>query len=94
MYDLLYGLWHLQQLGFNHGKFGPEFVAKTTTGFAILDDALYYQHDVIDLKKRKYWYLCPQAYECAIKKTRAGKNYNLTKSDVFALGLVLLESAI
>lgn len=69
-------------------------MAKTTTGFAVLDDPLYYQHDVIDLRKRKYWYLCPQAYESALKKQRAGKNYDLIKSDVFALGLVLLEAAI
>ena len=94
MYDLLYGLYHLQGLGFNHGKFGPEFVAKTTTGYAILDDPMYYQYDVIDLKKRKYWYLCPLAYKSAIQQQRAGKGYDLIKSDVFALGLVMLEAAI
>ena len=69
-------------------------MAKTTTGFAILDDALYYQYDIVDLKKRKYWYLCPRAYECAMKKQRAGRTYSLMKSDVFALGLVLLEASI
>ncbi len=94
MYDLIYGMHHLQQLGFNHGKFGPEFVAKTTTGYAILDDPVYYQYDVIDLKRRKYWYLCPSAYQCAITNQKAGKTYNLIKSDVFALGLVLLEASI
>lgn len=94
MYDIMYGMYHLQTLGYNHGKFGPEFVARTTTGYAILDDPMYYQYDVINLKRRKYWYLCPKAFECAMLKKKAGTNYDLVKSDVFAFGLVMLEAAI
>jgi hypothetical protein len=94
MYDIMYGMWHMQQMGYSHGKFGPEFIAKTTTGYAVIDDPMYYQYDVINLKKRKYWYLCPKAFTCAMNKKKAGKSYDLIKSDVFAFGLVMLEAAI
>lgn len=94
MYDLLHGFYHLQFLGFSHCKFGPEFVAKTTTGYAILDDPLHYPFDPIDLKKKKDWYLSPEAYKTALMGRKAGKDYSLVKADVFGLGLVILEAAI
>lgn len=93
MYDLMLGFYHLQSLGFSHCKFGPEFIAKTTTGYAILDDPVHYPYDPINLKKRKDWYLSPEAYKAALLGMKAGKTYSLIKSDVFSLGLVLLEAA-
>ena len=94
MYDLLQGFYHLQTLGFAHNRFGPEFVATTTTGFAILDDPMHYPFDVVNLKRRKEWYLSPEAYRAALLKQKAGKDYDLIKSDVFSFGLVLLEAGL
>ena len=40
LYDTLNGLYYLQKIGFEHGKFGPEWIAKTLSGYAIIEDPL------------------------------------------------------
>ena len=41
LYNMLYGLAHMTKLGLTHGKLGPEFLAKTTTGYAVMDDPFH-----------------------------------------------------
>ena len=38
LYNIIFGLAEMQKLGLNHGRFGPEFVAKTGHGYAIVED--------------------------------------------------------
>lgn len=41
LYDLIIGFCHLQELGIWHGKFSPDWVARTTTGYAVMEDPLF-----------------------------------------------------
>lgn len=93
MYNLILGMHHLHKMGFSAPYLSPKWIAKTTTGYAVLDDPY------VDLRQPKPFlisekecYLSPEAY----------KNYqndipldglNLEKSDTFTVGMILLECA-
>jgi serine/threonine protein kinase len=94
LYDAVNGLSHMQQLGFVHGNLGPEFIARTTTGYAIMEDPLLNQFRMILLREKLNWYLSPKAYKTALYGKPCGKDYNINKSDVFSAGLILLEASL
>jgi len=98
LYDIVYGMCHLQELGFVHGLFGPEFVARTTTGYAVMENPLLDHfsgiRQCVNTKIRKELYLSPEAFKAFKGYISAGKDYSLTKSDVFSVGLVILEAGI
>lgn len=37
-YQAIYGLAHLQELGFHHNSISPHWIVPTTTGYAIMDN--------------------------------------------------------
>lgn len=84
----------MQQLGFVHGDVRPEFIARTTTGYAVMEDPLLNQFRIRNLGERANWYICPKSYVNALQSKPCGKDYSINKSDVFSAGLVLLESAL
>ena len=94
----------MQLLGLCHGKLSPAFVARTVTGFAILEDPLHDLFQPLDIEllrkvskhndSKGKLYLSPEAYNCAVSQFRSGTGYNLIKSDVFSFGLILLEAAV
>lgn len=95
LYDMVFGLAHLEDIGINHGKFGPEWVARTTTGYAVMEDPVYFElglNGFYELKKKKDFYLSPEIYQKSafLQPLEADHDYN--KSDVFSAGLVMLEA--
>lgn len=94
LYDVINGLSHMQQLGFVHGNLSPEFIARTTTGYAMMEDPLLNQFRMLNLREKINWYLSPKGYLSALKGKPCGKDYNINKSDVFSAGLILLETAL
>ena len=50
MYDLIIGFAHLQELGIWHGKFSPEWVARTTAGYAVMEDPVFGIEQMDNLK--------------------------------------------
>ena len=94
LYDTLHGMYHLQKLGYCHGKFGPEWVAKTLSGYAIIDDPLNNNDLPQNLNEKKHVYLSPEARNAAIKHLPPSSTYNIPKADVFAIGLFVLEAAL
>ena len=94
LYDLISGMGHMQQLGFVHGTLAPEYIAMTTTGYAVMEDPLLNQFRILNLKDKQFYYLCPKSYQCALEGRPSGKDFSINKSDVFAAGLILLESAL
>ena len=94
LYDLVNGMSHLQQLGFVHGCLRPEFVARTTTGYAVMEDPFLNQFRVLDLRSRVDWYLSPQAYVAALTGRPSGRDFSINKADVFSAGLILLVAGL
>lgn len=96
MYDVLNGLYHLQILGLCHGRVNPLFIARTTTGYAVIDDPFFDVFDVLNLKEKLNFglYLSPESLSSALDGNKAGEEYDLIKSDVFSFGLLMLEAAI
>lgn len=95
LYDVVFGLAHLEDIGVNHGKFGPEWIALTTTGYAVMEDPVYFElgyNGFYDLRKKKDFYLAPEIYEKAAFMQPLSEHHNYNKSDVFSAGLVLLEA--
>lgn len=93
MYNLILGMHHLHRLGFPVPYLSPRWIAKTTTGYAILDNPLVN----LDLPKpfllrEKECYLSPEAFE-NYKSNHPLDQLNLEKSDTFTVGLILLECA-
>jgi hypothetical protein len=41
LYDLIIGFCHLQEMNIWHGKFSPDWVARTTTGYAVMEDPMF-----------------------------------------------------
>ena len=94
LYNVIYGMSHLQEIGVNHGQLRPEWLAKTTTGFAVMEDPLFQKHRIIDLKENKDLYLSPEAFREGVYGRLLGKKFNFTKSDVFSAGMILLEAGL
>ena len=65
LYDTLNGLYYLQKIGFEHGKLGPEWIAKTLSGYAIIEDPLNNNKLPQNLNEKKYVYLSPEARKAA-----------------------------
>lgn len=86
----LKGLSHLQRLGIEHGKLAPEWIALTTTGYAIIDDPLHDISCAPNLNDTPL-YLSPQTYQFACDGKKMEKDY---RNDVFSLGLILLEAGL
>lgn len=87
-------MYHLQKLDCKHGAFAPEWVAKTTTGYAVIDHPLRDFNKSINIKNKKNLYLSPEARSTASKYQAPEGKYNIFKSDVFSNGLVVLEAGI
>lgn len=94
LYDLINGMAHLQKLGFVHGSFSPDFVARTTTGYAVMENPVLNHFRVLNLKEKVDWYLSPEAYHSALKWKPFGKDFSINKSDVFSAGLVVLKCGL
>lgn len=41
LYDLIIGFCHLQNMNIWHGKFSLDWIARTTTGYAVMEDPLF-----------------------------------------------------
>jgi len=96
LYDIVFGLAHMEDLNLNHGKFGPEWVALTTTGYAVMEDPLYFglkNNGYVNLKGKKDVYLAPEVYHFAVNHQPMPKDHDYLRADVFSAGLVLLEAA-
>ena len=94
LYDIVGGHNHIQKLGFHHGEFDPNWVALTTTGYAVVENPLKPKTEVKNLKNMTSVYLSPEAYRAAKNGRPHGSTFNRTKSDVFSVGLVLLEAGL
>ena len=94
LYDTLNGMYHLQKIGYVHGKFGPEWVAKTLSGYAVMEDPLNNNELPQNLNEKKHVYLSPEARRAAVKHLPPSSTYNIPKADVFAIGLFVLEAAL
>lgn len=93
MYNLILGMHHLHRLGFPVPYLSPRWIAKTTTGYAILDNPLVnLQLPKPFLLREKECYLSPEAFE-SYKSNFPLDQLNLEKSDTFTVGLILLECA-
>lgn len=90
LYDLIEGMNHLNQLGFDHGLIRPEMIVKSLKGYAIMDNP--HKVEYFNLKKDFEIYLSPEGFECAIKKQTI--NFDLMMHDVYVVGLILLELGI
>lgn len=91
--DLLYqsvaGLAHLHTLGLSHGALSPLWIVSTRLGYAVLEDPLREKSTPTDLSNLNQIYASPQRYAETLMRS-PGTN-DKQKSDVFSLGLVLLE---
>jgi hypothetical protein len=100
LYDVLNGLYHMKLMGVSHGLVSPDFVARTTTGYAVLDDPLHDCFGVIKLdryfkeNRLRGVYLSPEAFKAALRKNRSDQCFNIEKADVFSFGMVILEAAL
>lgn len=90
LYDTINGMFHLQKLGFAHGKLSPAWIARTTTGFAILDDLLDDPQFPINPKRKKHIYISPERYMSSEKGELLSID-QVHRSDVFSCGLIILE---
>jgi hypothetical protein len=50
LYNTIYGNAHIQKLGFTHGDFAPKWVARSTTGYAVMENPLRNPFCPIDLR--------------------------------------------
>lgn len=91
IYDCLIGLSHLEELGICHSCLNPSFIARTTTGYAIVDDPLI---DRNRIEERNKPYHSPESLKASIKGERLGERFSIAKSDVFSLGIIILEAGI
>jgi len=93
LYDIVNGMAHLQSLGIYHTRFAPEFVALTTTGYAIVEDPIC---DKSIPRRSSKIFESPESFT----SLKMGKTINLNNqigvhcSDVFSCGLVLLNAAL
>lgn len=94
MYSVIFGMAHLQELGYVHGQLQPHWIAKTTTGYAVMQHPLFNPFGVVCLTNKKELYLSPEAFRAAKYMKVSGRDFNLVKSDVFSAGMVILEAGI
>ncbi len=94
MYNTIYGNAHLNKIDFVHGDFSPKWIVKTTTGYAVLDNPLRNQSYPIELNGEESIFLSPEAYTAALYQKDPSEAYDISKSDVFSCGLVLLSAGI
>lgn len=94
LYESLIGMSHLEELGIEHTNISPSTLARTRNGYAIIDDPLLDMNRVIDKDDLKSYYLSPECYTTLKLGKAIGVDYSNLKSDVFSLGLVILEATI
>lgn len=94
MYSLIYGLAHLQELGYAHRKLAPEWVVSTTTGHAIMDPVWREEEELPDLGKKQDWFYSPEEYNFMKTFNLGKKRFDKFKSDVFTAGLILLKAGL
>lgn len=95
LYDMVFGMAHLEDIDIPHGRLAPEWVALTTTGYAIIEDPVFFEmgyNGFYDLKSRKDFYLAPEVYEKSAMLQPLAPNHDYQKSDVFSAGLIMLEA--
>lgn len=94
LYDLVGAGLHLQKMGFVHTSISPDWVALTTTGYALIEDPLQNKNRVLKIDHLENVYLSPEAYRAAKQARVHGSNFCKVKSDVFSVGLVLLHAGL
>ena len=95
LYDIVFGMAHMEDLKLSHGKFGPEWVALTTTGYAVMEDPVFFESNsfgFVSLEGKSDLYLSPEVYKCAFRRQPLPQDLNYLKADVFSAGLVILEA--
>lgn len=90
LYNMIYGLGHMQEMGIGHGKLSPHFLARTTTGYAIMEDPLSQPKTLVPLPKMGDVYWSPEKYQ---GKAATDPEYSVLKSDVFSAALIVLKLA-
>lgn len=94
LYDLVGAGYHLQKLGYAHTALSPDWVALTTTGYALLDDPLINRERVLNIENMTHLYLSPEAYKTCKQKQGHASNFCGVKADVFSMGLIILEAGL
>lgn len=93
MYHLLQGCQHLESLSQFHGHLSPQWIAVTVAGYAIIEDPLFDRQMVGSvILEGVSTYACPLAYKAACVNPLL--KYNCSKSDVFSVGMIILECGI
>lgn len=96
LYNLIEAGTYLQQNSHPHGDIRPCFVHISERGQFILGDRMgdglsLTQHQLNIMVSGKHYYMSPSLF-VNLKKGQQKVSHNTHKSDVFSLGLVLLEA--
>ena len=104
MYNLIYGMAHLEELGFCHKQLSPRWVALSTTGYAIMDDPLGASDRHLKVEEKDGVYCSPEVYRLILKaqESRFGRGVGLGgagepdffKNDVYSGGLILVQAGL
>lgn len=99
--EILYGMGHLQENRMVHADIRPSLIGvpiKREDNFRLLDrlgdSSSPTDVQLNHLKKRRELYLSPELFKGLFKGKGADLKYNPFKSDIFSLGLVILEAAL
>lgn len=93
LYDSLIGMAHLEELSIEHSSLSPSCIARTVSGYAIVDDPLLDPNRAFKTEDLNSTYFSPESYQVFQSgEGMVGVGYSNYKSDVFSLGLIILEA--